>query len=93
MDSTEIDEAIAYYYKLKGDYDKKYAHAKHTIFQSRNDISDKKRKAKIKKIKRKCVKCKQSGGTIFSNSNGILIARCGNKENPCSLDIQIKKPK
>lgn len=96
MDSTEIDEAIAHYYKLKGNYDKKYAHAKHSIFSSLNDDSGSQSKklarAKIKRIKRQCVNCKKNGGTIFSNSNGILTAKCGNKENPCPLDIQIKKP-
>ena len=77
MDSTEIDEAIAHYYKLKGNYDKKYAHTKHTIFSSLNDDSGSQSKklarAKIKRIKRQCVNCKKNGGTIFSNSNGCFI--------------------
>jgi hypothetical protein len=40
----------------------------------------------------KCVKCHRIGGTIFSNSNGLLTARC-NVVNPCKLDIQIQRGK
>lgn len=89
MDSSEIDEAIKHYYKLKGDYDKKYANAKHNIFVAQ--MSKKTAIAKLKRIKQKCVSCKKNGGTIFTNTNRILTAKCGS-ETPCSLDIQIRKP-
>ncbi len=79
------------YYKLKGDYDAKYKNAKNKITKS--DLSLSEMRKKIKSMKMKCINCKQNGGTIFTNKNGILTAKCGNTESPCALDIQIKRGK
>ena len=37
-----------------------------------------------------CVKCKQKGGTIFTQKGNLLIAKCGSS-NPCSLNIQLER--
>jgi hypothetical protein len=36
-----------------------------------------------------CVNCGKKGGTRFEKLENHLIARCGNKENPCKLNISI----
>jgi len=47
-------------------------------------------KKKNKNKKLVCVNCKRVGGTNFSIKNGILKATC-NSENPCNLNIEIKR--
>ena len=49
-----------------------------------------KRKTKTQPIK--CINCKKDGGTIFSNTDGILIAKC-NATKLCKLDIEIHRGK
>jgi hypothetical protein len=49
-----------------------------------------KRKTKTQPIK--CINCKKDGGTIFSNTDGILIAKC-NATKHCKLDIEIHRGK
>jgi hypothetical protein len=90
MDLSEIESAIGEYYKIKGKYEKKIKDAKKRLIDS--DLSKRKKRAKFKTIKKKCINCGQDGGTLFSNKNRILVAKCGNSETPCELDIQIKKP-
>ena len=53
------------------------------------------KRAKIMQVKRnrKCVSCGQSGGTHFTNEDGVLRAQCGNRSQPCSLRIEIVKGK
>ena len=89
--SEAVQAAVVRYYKLKGDYDAKYKNAKNKITKS--DLSLSEMKKKIKSMKMKCINCKQNGGTIFTNKDGILTAKCGNTESPCALDIQIKRGK
>ena len=69
----------------------KNENAKNKITKS--DLSLREMRKKIKSMKMKCINCKQNGGTIFTNKNGILTAKCGNTESPCALDIQIKRGK
>ena len=90
MDLSEIESAIGEYYKIKGKYEKKIKDAKKRLIDS--DLSKRKKRAKFNTIKKKCINCNQDGGTFFSNKNRILVAKCGNSETPCELDIQIKKP-
>lgn len=89
--SEAVQAAVVRYYKLKGDYDAKYKNAKNKITKS--DLSLSEMRKKIKSMKMKCINCKQNGGTIFTNKDGILTAKCGNTESPCALDIQIKRGK
>lgn len=49
-----------------------------------------KRKTKTQPIK--CINCNKDGGTIFSNTDGILIAKC-NATKHCKLDIEIHRGK
>jgi hypothetical protein len=90
MDLSEIESAMEKYYKMKSKYEDKVRKSRQTIINS--DLSKKKKKLKLKSMKKNCINCKKDGGTIFSNKNRVLSAKCGNKESPCSLDIQIRKP-
>ena len=84
-DTEAVSTAIIRYYKLKGDYNKKYQNAKKKITKSGLSLSQMKKK--LKTMQMKCINCKQNGGTIFGNTNGILTAKCGNTVSPCPLDL------
>ena len=89
--SEAVTAAVIRYYKLKGDYDKKYNNAKKKITKSGVDLNQIRKK--LRSMQMKCINCKQNGGTIFTNKDSILTAKCGNTESPCGLDIQIKRGK
>jgi hypothetical protein len=75
-----LNDYINEYYKLKAKYEK-------IIYNHR-------RKSKREQLLSPiiCVRCKKEGGTIFSNTDGILIARCNAKKH-CKLDIEIHRGK
>jgi len=87
---TRLDEDLYKYYKLKQRYEKSIDKIKDNIRENYPDLSNAAKRKKMKKAI-KCIKCKKSGGTIFTNDNNILKAVCGNSEDPCDLDIEIKK--
>ena len=89
-----VDDALHEYYKLKALYDEKFDIKKSSIL-SDETISIKQKRFEIAKIKRgrKCVVCKQTGGTVFTNSGRTLKAVCGSVANPCGLNIEIAKGK
>ena len=82
------DEAIENYYKLKKQYHNQYLRQKKKILKTNK--SNKQKSLELKKIKLKCVNCKQLGGTIFSSKNRVLSAICG-ADNKCNLNIVIEK--
>lgn len=82
-------EEIAKYYSLKQKYYKKIETQKNKLLNSDNLLEVKKKLfAKTKKI---CVNCSKIGGTLFSETNTKLVARCGNIDSPCDLNIEINK--
>jgi hypothetical protein len=87
---TKLDEDLYKYYKLKQRYEKSIDKIKDNIRENYPYLSNSAKRKKMKKAI-KCIKCKKSGGTIFTNDNNILKAVCGNSEDPCDLDIEIKK--
>lgn len=46
-------------------------------------------KSKYEGAKKKCPKCEQTGGIVFSVSKNRLYARCGNEATPCNLKAQL----
>jgi hypothetical protein len=88
MESLEYDNAMEHYYTLKAKYDKVLRKAKAKIKRSNDSIEEKRRK--VKKLKRKCVRCRRAGGTIFTNDGEFLKVKCA-AETPCKLHIEIKK--
>jgi hypothetical protein len=59
------------------------------------DLSWKEKRSEYKKLKPKCINCKRPVGTIFSNlynpeeSGRKLMAVCGDRTDPCPLNIII----
>ena len=90
-DSTYID-ALNNYYKLKNEYEKKH-NAKKSKILSNTLLTSKDKKKEIDSLKKKCINCQRDGGSIFKYQDGNLIALCGILNNPCNLNISIKKSK
>lgn len=88
---TTVEEAITTYYQKKATYEKEYERKKETIRKD-NDMSAAEKREKIRKIARKCIVCETPEGTIFSQTGRTLSAICGNRANPCSLNINIERP-
>jgi hypothetical protein len=89
-----VDDALHEYYKLKDQYDGKFDVKKSSILSDETLTMGQKR-SEIAKLKRsrKCVVCKQTGGTIFTNSDRTLKAVCGSAATPCGLNIEIARGK
>jgi len=78
------------YYQLKSEYEEMEQERIHKIRNNRK-LSKLEKRARFKKSKPLCIRCKQEGGTIFKvnfNADELyreLTARCGNVEDPCDL--------
>lgn len=91
MEDITYEDAIEMYYSLKNRYNKKYKALKGKIIND-TELSLKQKQKKIKKIKMPCIHCKAMYGSIFEDKNRILSVVCGNTQEPCKLNIRIKKP-
>ena len=91
-DLTQFNEALNYYYKLKGQYDSKTQKEVERLIKN-STLTIKEKQRKFQQLKKKCIICGKDGGTIFNQKDNLLIAKCGNQENPCKLDIQLQKGK
>jgi len=91
-ESTKFNNALNNYYKLKNKYqtiiDKEVSR-----LVKNSSLSKKEKQQKFQQLKYKCVICGKENGTIFKQEGNILIAKCGNLENPCKLDIQLQRMK
>jgi hypothetical protein len=91
IDMTEYIEGLNIYYKLKNEYDMNINQNKKKIMD--NKLSWREKRLQFNKLKAKCINCNRSVGTVFSNKlmkdSRHLIAMCGDRENPCSLNINI----
>ena len=89
---STTDKEIFNYYKLKQKYEKKLEKQRENLLKNEQGLSSwKERRRLYKKLNIKCINCTKRGGTIFSNNQGVLTAVCGNKEQPCDLNIEISK--
>tara|TARA_B100001093_G_C26835107_1_gene1017965 strand:+ start:2124 stop:2945 length:822 start_codon:yes stop_codon:yes gene_type:complete len=84
-------EEIKEYYELKKKFTKQQEIYKSKIINSKDSLENKKKLFAKKKYV--CVNCGNEGGTIFSESNNMLKATCGNIKSPCTLNIEIVKMK
>ena len=82
-------EEIKNYYRLKNKYLLQKKILKDKIIVSSESLDVKKKLYAKQKIL--CVNCLKEGGTIFSETNKMLKATCGNVSNPCDLNIEIVK--
>jgi hypothetical protein len=82
------------YYQLKSEYEEMEQERIQKIRNNRK-LSKLEKRARFKKSKPLCIRCKQEGGTIFKanfNDDDLhreLTARCGNVEDPCDLYLFI----
>jgi len=87
-------EGLNTYYKMKSEYEETNQAIRKKIIRNEG-LSWREKRAEYKKLKPKCINCKRPVGTIFSNSynpeeNGRkLIAVCGDRVDPCPLNIVI----
>ena len=95
MDSEkkrEYNDALNTYYKLKTAYENAYNSDKNKIIKMKG-LSWKEKRVEFAKLKPKCVNCKRPVGSLFLTSSQkgerSLIAKCGDKINPCPLNIVI----
>jgi hypothetical protein len=84
MDAEMIEEMDKYYI-LKKKYEETVTNEKKKILKN-DSLSSADKRVRFKEIAFKCIKCKQKGGTIFTNNNNILKAVCGSS-TPCDLNI------
>jgi hypothetical protein len=82
-----VDESLHEYFRIKNTYEEKLLKQKKRIYEKAE--SKKQAKQEILTIKASCVKCKRPVGTVFSKKNGRYIAKCGDVQSPCKLDIEI----
>jgi hypothetical protein len=83
----EYRTALNEYFKLKHKYESGLFSAKKIAFEQGKTKREKNRL--IQQIQPKCIHCKRPVGTIFSKKNNKYIAICGDKVNPCKLNIKL----
>lgn len=92
-----LNDTFNTYYRLKMGYDKIAAQRKVAMMNDPavgwKDLSVQQKMRRLQGIKKQCCICKQDGGTIFTNENGVLKALCGNISQPCSLHLEINRGK
>jgi hypothetical protein len=85
-------DSVNEYFKIKAQYEKDQKKKRGDLIKSniKNGMS---RKQAIRdtnrKIKAKCIYCGRPVTTIFSSENGRYTAICGDRVNPCPLNIEL----
>jgi len=101
-EKKEFNDAVFMFYKLKGQYEYFIDLEKKSIIKSKV-LSWREKRRIFKRYKPKCINCKRAVGTVFSvgknSSNStvsgsdtdarFLRAYCGDRLNPCPLNIEI----
>jgi hypothetical protein len=102
-EKKEFNDAVFLFYKLKGQYEYFIGLEKKSIIKSKV-LSWREKRRIFKRFKPKCINCKRAVGTVFSvgkqsaksgeddndqNDARILRAYCGDRLNPCPLNIEI----
>jgi hypothetical protein len=81
------------FYRLKNEYESNETTRKREIIKN-TKLSWTEKRRKFAAMKPQCVRCKQSGGTIFTVSyvdeSRTLTAKCGHHVEPCDLKMTIK---
>ena len=94
MNDPKILEITNTYYKLKQRYEEALQARKKKI-SSNQSISLKEKRDRVRRLRPPCVHCKNPVGTIFTEKNRKLQAKCGatyrDKFKPCELNILIQK--
>lgn len=97
-EKRDINDAINEYYKMKDKYETAYKEKYiNPLIKAKNTSQKEKRIAFSKLPKPECVNCKRNVGTVFSikNNNSEFsrkyIAKCGDANEPCPLNINLVK--
>ena len=90
--ASDFSEALRSYYKYKQDYETKLNKKIKDIHNTADSTSEEKRN-KFLKMKKTCIICGQSGGSIFFQDKNKLVAKCGNIDSPCNFNITLQKSK
>lgn len=90
MTDKSYFEELNKYFKLKSNYYEKINSEKQAIINNKELTKNEKHK-KFNQITKRCINCKQNGGTIFINDGNRYRAYCGNTQKPCSLNINIER--
>lgn len=92
--NEKFQEAVNLFYTLKGQYEEQIQDLRRGIANKPN-LSNKEKRDEFKKLKPKCVNCKRKVGTVFevkydkSTDGRRAKALCGDRVDPCPLDIEI----
>jgi hypothetical protein len=90
--ASEFTEALRSFYKYKKEYENKINKKIKEIHNS-TDLTNEEKHNKFLKIKKTCIICGQTGGSLFFQDKNKLIAKCGNVESPCNFNITLQKSK
>jgi len=92
--NSELLDAMNTYYSLKSQYENNFKKEKAKIIGT-SELSWREKQREYQKLKQKCINCKRPVGTIFrrqfiEDKDSIhLIALCGDRKNPCPLNIDL----
>jgi hypothetical protein len=81
--------ALQSYFRIKSSYDTAFTRKKNKIIRNTN-ISLREKKERVDNIKMKCVLCKRNVGTLFSHKGKHYRAICGDRAQPCNLNIDLE---
>ena len=94
-EESQIVQSLNEFYKLKNNYETEITKEKRKIIKN-TELSWREKRSEFKDYKPKCINCKRPVGTIFSvkynptDEFRELTAICGNRSEPCNLNIVIK---
>ena len=94
LNTKNYDDAINEYYDLKQQYKVSKDKEIQTFLEKNEKLSWREKRNLFKSLNYKCINCKRYVGSIFKttvnvNTDRQLIAKCGDKSNPCPLQIEI----
>lgn len=90
---NEFNEKLSKYYTLKNNYRENVEKLKTNLFEKK-ELSKKEKRKLFSEKQPQCINCFRDVGTIFEIENQditkILKAKCGDKINPCPLNLELK---
>jgi Leucine-rich repeat (LRR) protein len=84
---ADFMESLNTYFKMKTDYQTQVYNIKKQVYKKAK--SKKIARKMIAELKPKCINCDRPVGSLFSNEGRTYVARCGDANAPCNLDIRI----
>jgi len=87
QEKHDYHESLQEYFRMKQKYEEKKRQMQHTAYEKGN--SKKASRRRVAAVVPPCVNCGRKVGSIFSKKGEIYTALCGDKNEPCSLNINI----